>query len=612
MINSNFLDLPLVYGYPSQSIVDSTSLEKQIQNEQEVVAQPLIVLGQNSSEIENSSRCIATNKSLFSTEELENIEIGYAIIQDRIQLKENLLSKLLDDDISLEVRAEWCQLELGGGICPELIFNETPLKGKILDFCEYTSHVLNKYKLAERVFKLFISAPTQLEKNKYQNDLYYFLSFEKKHFREWMSCLSFQIPEHSIEDNFFEMICLKLCGTATKEYDILNEYLKLSLTGHGTKTQIDNQKLLDHYKLIHVKLIENFKTGCPFFWLGEIDNIDIKKIFAKRLEEVNFNISKFAKEVLEITSELDEKIYLFEEDVSNELNRNVKIYNHFGELVLNAIKKYELVSKKIKEIENNTVKWLSELKEKQLFRKLSNDQKTIIRRYLEDKKKMENEIALEEIKKARKADSLINEQNRLKKEQNRVNFSVQRENPPQIEREKKNNQNLKKNPISIITSPSISLDIKPQEVLAETPSTQPVVIHEEPREEPIVQPKVKIKRRPNLEPAPIENTSLQETLLKAAPTTLPDSFNKPELISLIDELKNETKQNKLKKLFNELNDFGVFAENIEKNNKGYFCVKSPTTGIIHVRTYHHLHNTENHYASLFMAVRQVLIAADIF
>ena len=46
------------------------------------------------------------------------------------------------------------------------------------------------------------------------------------------------------------------------------------------------------------------------------------------------------------------------------------------------------------------------------------------------------------------------------------------------------------------------------------------------------------------------------------------------------------------------------------NNKGYFSVRSPITNKLHVRTYHHLH-ADNHYASIFMAVRDVLIDTNI-
>lgn len=134
------------------------------------------------------------------------------------------------------------------------------------------------------------------------------------------------------------------------------------------------------------------------------------------------------------------------------------------------------------------------------------------------------------------------------------------------------------------------------------------IINEDSLHEGIVQPKIKIKTR---SPSIMTMEARVEAKEKEAALTLPEQLKTEEFNSFIESLVTETKPNKLKNLFKTLNDFGVFAENNEKNNKGYFCIKSPITHQLHVRTYHHLHQTENHYASIFMAVRQVLVAADI-
>ncbi|MDF3033915.1 MAG: hypothetical protein K0R76_869, partial [Alphaproteobacteria bacterium] len=48
----------------------------------------------------------------------------------------------------------------------------------------------------------------------------------------------------------------------------------------------------------------------------------------------------------------------------------------------------------------------------------------------------------------------------------------------------------------------------------------------------------------------------------------------------------------------------------ERNNKGYFAIKSFLSDRFYARTYHHSH-TENPHGSIFMALRNVLIDADI-
>jgi hypothetical protein len=53
-------------------------------------------------------------------------------------------------------------------------------------------------------------------------------------------------------------------------------------------------------------------------------------------------------------------------------------------------------------------------------------------------------------------------------------------------------------------------------------------------------------------------------------------------------------------------EYGIISGNEEKRNKGYFMVVSPITQKRALKTYHNLHDPENPFASLFMAVRDVL------
>jgi len=127
--------------------------------------------------------------------------------------------------------------------------------------------------------------------------------------------------------------------------------------------------------------------------------------------------------------------------------------------------------------------------------------------------------------------------------------------------------------------------------------------------EPIVQPKVKVKTRPN--PLNMAIVSVEKATETALPLMLPEQLTTPEFTSFIENLLAEKNGRKLIKLFKELHTaYGIFSETGEKNNKGYFSVRSPITHNIHVCTYHHLH-VDHPYASIFMAVRDVLIAADI-
>lgn len=536
--------------------IDGSSLEKQAQNQ--------MVQERLSLQLNNAM------PSLFSAEERHNIEIGCAVLQERIKLKQALIDQLQDENISqgkkialsYEDHGTLSYLELKGVNIPK----------EIEGYCFFITKILDVYKAAEAQLNLFIGSKSLAEKNKFQNDLYYFLSFEAKHFREWVPQW---VPEHSLEDNFYEMIYEKLCGTATKKHDKLNEYLKLSKTPFGIETQVDNEKLYDQHWQIYTNLKEKFGKNCPLFWLCSLENKNIKKLADDKYNKVNIAFEGCRDDLLEIRRSFDDKIKLFEEDTSCDFNRIIHIYDYFGKAVLGTIKKYEMVFKKIQKIEEDAIQWLTNLNKKNL----TADQKFQINQYLDEQKKPREAIELEKAREAKKTLTLLHEQNRLKNEQKRA--KEPNKTPRIIEKKK----------------------IEYQEKSFIPPPLEKLIIIEE---TPTAEPKVKVKTRPQVTNGPI--ITISEAIQEP---TLPDHLTTPEFKFLIEDIRNEKNEAKLKKLFSELNSFGVFAENVEKNNKGYFCVKSPITGTLHVRTYHHLHNTENHYASLFMAVREVLVAADL-
>ena len=105
--------------------------------------------------------------------------------------------------------------------------------------------------------------------------------------------------------------------------------------------------------------------------------------------------------------------------------------------------------------------------------------------------------------------------------------------------------------------------------------------------------------------------TIEKTEEKALPLTLPDQFKTPGFNSFVKSLLAEKNDKNLIKLFKKLNTvYGIFSETNEKNNKGYFSVRSPITNELYVRTYHHLHVAQP-YASIFMAVWDVLIDAHL-
>ncbi|MBA3239492.1 MAG: hypothetical protein H0T62_14280 [Parachlamydiaceae bacterium] len=81
-------------------------------------------------------------------------------------------------------------------------------------------------------------------------------------------------------------------------------------------------------------------------------------------------------------------------------------------------------------------------------------------------------------------------------------------------------------------------------------------------DKPITQPNIKKKTRPAI--TNMQTVSTGETEEKELKLVLPNQLCTDEFDSLLAELINEKKPNKLKRLFNELNTFGVYSENVKK------------------------------------------------
>jgi|GEM_PF-2618604 len=560
-----------------------------------------------------------TKTSLFSTEEWTDIEIGSGIIQDRIKQKQEILSYLKDETINILDKMQCCHDDFGTVPYVRDRNTQDEIPMGINTYCQYIESLLDVYISANQIVQVLINADRQEEKDQYQNRLYYLFSFEKKHFRDHANHFyTHKIPEHSLEDTFYEMISLKLCAKATKKSDVLDEYLIFSYGHDGIRKQIDNKKLLDRYQSINVELIKNFNKSHPIFWLGSV-NADIKKLADGQLSSIELNLSQCGIKMVEITNIFCKKMDSYKETPFNHAQNIISFYTEFGPLILTNIENYEAVSTKIKEIERSSTEWLKNFKEKnKLFRKLSMKQREAVNDYLETQKAIE-------IKKRKEANLALQAKTE-KKPRTRINT-----NKPKVE-------NIELHPKDLISEKedsreekeSISLSADPKMEKAEDKAEDdgsdtiepPITVTKEPAVlsqnilhallEPVTQPKVKVKTRPNpniLVNLPLDVEAPKE---KALSLELPEKLRTEEFKSFIKDLLAEKNKKKLMTLFKELNTvYEIPSESGEKDNKGYFAIRSPITNKIHVQTYHHLHVVENHYASIFMALKNVLRDANI-
>ena len=572
------------------------------------------------------------SRLLFPSEEWTNIQIGYALIEERIREKQEILNFLRNETISLPEKMRCCQRDFGR--VPAVSSEGEGIQEGIKKYCTYISSLMDTYVLAQGYAQKIFDATTLEEKNNSQNNLYYFLSCTAKYFRAYTK-VSFchEIPEHSLEDTFYEMIHSKMCESASKDYDILNEYILISRTEGRMEKKIDDKKLYDFYVDLHKGMITTFQKTSPTFWGSSVVthnvkiNQEIKNLFEAEVAAIRGQLQKFPDEIIKISNGLAGHLKSYNEQVNFNPNDNdfVLMYQIVGPWILEAVQSYENVTKDIKKIERDSIQWLKKFKENKetnpFFRKFPAGRKKIINEYLESQDKLEkSRIALE---KKQAAAQKAAAQKEVKKVEKKIFPPAQKK----TQNKKRETLNLlpEETSSSLITpDESISSEEKPAQeensskIIPTEPAQDVSTVPfsgarvtewlEEKKEETTFPPKVKVKvkTRPAHPVVPLVEEKNEE------PETpeLPLPYQTEEFTSFIHSLVKATKEKDLKKLFQELNAHGIFAENSEKNNKGYFTVRSPLTGEIHVSTYHHLHE-ENPYASIFMAARHVLQSAGI-
>jgi len=566
--------------------------------------------------------------NLFAHEEWIDMLVGHALIEERIHQKEKILKFLKDEAVSLEDKMLCCQEDFGiipvvGGYSPQGIHEG------IERYCNYISALMHTYGLAQKYAQQILNSNNRSEKNQSQNTLYYLLSFEARHFREFIEVhYSHSIPEHSLEDSFYEMISLKMCKAATKENDVLNEYIVASFTEAGVRKQIDNKRLLAFYQKQHEALIKEFNINNPIFWLGSVEiqnkkqKEKIEKIVEVQLNLISKQLAECGQETLKITNSLAERLssynstYLLDKD-----SDVVQLYHICGPWVLEAIQSYEAVTEKIEKIEKDSVQWLKKFKVTEKSA-LPMKARTAIDGYLTlQEKKEKDRIALERkkaqedaerIKREKAAARQARQQQAAKEERQKIDIAAQGESVSKIREEKKEKYKAPKieqeATAKILPDIGASSSFGVEQPAAE--NRQAIISSSEADSQP-QKPKVKVKTRPENPVPPIAREKLEKEEIKSQEFSLPEKYKTEEFTSFVESLWVEKNDRKLKQAFKELSSsYGIFVENPEKNNKGYFAVQSPLTGKIHVASYHHLH-ANNPYASIFMALRDVLVAAGL-
>lgn len=140
MINTNYTDPT----YISLSRIPVAEQAVEVKQECPGEKDSSVLEKQASSEMQQQRLSLQLHKevsSLFSTEEKQNIEIGFAIIQERVKLKNAIIAKLIDENLPLKDRLEFCRQEFGGIIFPELLSDEM-IRMEIRGFHKYTTLLL--------------------------------------------------------------------------------------------------------------------------------------------------------------------------------------------------------------------------------------------------------------------------------------------------------------------------------------------------------------------------------------------------------------------------------------------------------------------------------------
>lgn len=581
----------------------------------------------------NASNPTRLQSRFFSKAELENIDVGRGIILDRIAQKQAVIDFLSNPDKSFVLKQLIAQEDFGVVFHAPGSRAEEGIESGFRFYCDYLAQIIRTYSFADQLAQSMLLAESMADKNRHQNSLYYFLSYHIVFFKESItSTFQHKIPEHSLEDTFYEMIMSKMCTTATKEYDVVTTYLKLSKTPLGIKRQIDNKRLYDGYQAKHreaMLIFNNRELAHPVTWLGNLEDREIKESATTQFNKVSSALQKCVEDIVKIRDTLSRELNGHSYDPATPEDDILYIYNYFGPHVLQAIGGFEETTRAINALKEDSDRWLRGIKDKKkLYQRIPKEQQGAITGYFsywEEKaraeeravaqKKAAERLAQEEAKRAEKR-----EKERLRKERKALRDAedeAKRARDSQLaainagDADELGTPNLPPvlntakmaavaAPLAIMPSQE---DLPAVPKVEEDPSTV-ASVHKE-----ATAPRIKYKTRkadPSLLlPAPEEAKEHQLT------PTLPAEFTTAEFTSFVEDLLNENNERKLISRFKELKTiFGLDVDTSEKKNKGYFSIISPIDQMVKIATYHHCH-TENPFGSIFMAVKDVLIAARI-
>ena len=336
---------------------------------------------------------------LFSPAEHEDFETGMGIIQDRIYQKQEIARKLRDEKLSLRDRYRICADDF---IDQPLVFAvDTSLEKEIGEYSHYLGIIKSIYSKAYELAWRIQSASNDSEKNTHQNNLYYYLSYKIMYFQNYVEGCGHKIPEHSREDTFFEIIREKLCAGATKEYDVVTQYVKLTLTSHGTTNiGIDNQKLFDTYNIpLGTLQKEKMDRHPAFHGAVQAQSAEALALMCK----INDELSPLVYRASSISRNLGDVIRnAVTLQISNARNQNdeeivkediLKFYYYFGPHILRTIDDYETCSNEFKAIiqtiEMNLKKWLDKFNRSKEFKRLEAKDREYVRGYIKQKEAKE-------------------------------------------------------------------------------------------------------------------------------------------------------------------------------------------------------------------------------
>lgn len=570
---------------------------------------------------------------LFSAAEQEDFETGMGIIEDRIYQKEEILRKLRDEKRPLDERFNVARQDFGDLFMRLPIhFSDKYMQEEINAYSDYVDMVRSGYSEACKLAQYIQSSSNNNEKNTHKNNLYYFLSYQIPYFQCYLAEFEHIVPEHSREDTFYEIIREKLCADASKEYDIVTHYLKLTATAFGIKKQIDDKKLKDAYIGHQIALKEKILNGHPVFYTCVQNRSSEALLLFNQIQE---RMSQFPNRITGIIGNLSQRIREYQDDADMP-----RFYNIFGPYILEAVHDYEACDRDFRNalqtIEADLKKWLDKFKDSPAFRRLESNEKSYIREYIEFKNKevLDNQRIADEEKRAieaaakeekrlvaarkqREKDARRKEKKKaLKAEEDASSSHVAGVNALAEETDILNAMSLGDPDTKISADSSAKVAMQGETTASVARATAGSVMA------PTFQAKWEILPDPG---APKEKVKTrghtteekEETIMFAkaeAKTDLirPEYFSDTAFQTLIENLLNERNERKLKSDFSCLKkEYDIPSENQERKNKGYFMVVSPITQKRTVKTYHNLHDPENPFASVFMAVRDVLTNSQL-